>query len=121
MDKIVLLSIILISNGLCSQITIHQDSRIDKMLTQKQIKQTNGYRVKICFDANKSAVDIIRNRFIGTYPKIDTYMMFEAPYFSLKVGDFRSLIEAEKFAEKIQGEYSINIVIKENINLPRID
>ena len=104
-----------------SQIRLNQDGRIDKVLEQKQIKQTIGFRVQISFDADKSAVETVRNKFIGSYPKIDTYMAFDAPYFNLKIGDFRTEIEAKSFAEKIQGEYSLNIVHRELINLPRID
>jgi hypothetical protein len=37
------------------------------------------------------------------------------------IGDFRTQIEAQSFAEKIQGAYTLNIVRKELINLPRVD
>jgi hypothetical protein len=48
-------------------------------------------------------------------------MKFEAPNFNLKVGDFRTLIEAEKLKEKIMGEFTITIIHREYINLPRVD
>jgi hypothetical protein len=112
---------ILLSNSVIGQIKIHQDQRIDEYLLQKKQRTIIGYRVQICFDTDKSIVDEVRNRFISSYPKIDTYMNFEAPYFNLKVGDFRTQIEAETFAEKLQGAYNLNIVHKEQINLPRID
>ncbi len=113
--------VIFFSRQLFSQIEIHQDSRIDRAFPQKQNKEVIGFRVQIGFDADKSAIESIRNRFISTNPKIDTYMSFDAPYFNLKVGDFRTEIEAQKFAEKIQGEFSLNIVHREIINIPRID
>jgi hypothetical protein len=55
------------------------------------------------------------------YPKIDTYVTFEAPNFNLMVGDFRTLIEAEKIQSEITGQFTIVIVHKTQINLPRID
>jgi hypothetical protein len=110
-----------ISNSAYNQIIFHQDPRIDEYVTQKKIRLILGYRVQICFDPEKSKVEEVRNRFISSYPKIDTYMSFEAPYFNLKVGDFRTQIEAQSFAEKLQGLYTINIVHKEQINLPRVD
>lgn len=112
---------IIISKSVFSQITIHQDPRVGEYLTRKRPNTLIGYRVQICFDPNKSIVEDVRNRFISSFPKIDTYMNFEAPYFNLKVGDFRTQIEAQNFAEKLQGLYTINIVHKEQINLPRVD
>ncbi len=116
-----MVSFVLTTNQYFSQIRTYSDSRIDDVIEQKQNKQIIGFRVQISFDADKSAVEAIRNQFIGSNPKIDTYMSFDAPYFNLKVGDFRTEIEAQKFAEKLQGEYSLNIVHREIINLPRID
>ena len=122
MNRIFLMILVIFfSRQLFSQIEIHQDSRIDKAFPQKQNKEVIGFRVQIGFDADKSAIESIRNRFISANPKIDTYMSFDAPYFNLKVGDFRTEIEAQKFAEKIQGEFSLNIVHRELINIPRID
>jgi hypothetical protein len=80
-----------------------------------------GYRLQICFDSDKSIIDETRNRFISLYPKIDTYVTFEAPNFNLMVGDFRTLIEAEKIQAEIHGKFTIVIVHKTQINLPRID
>jgi hypothetical protein len=117
----IFLLLVIITESTYSQIEIHQDKRIGEFLAQKKSRSMLGYRVQICFDPNKSTVEEVRNRFISSYPKIDTYMNFEAPYFSLKVGDFRTQIEAQSFAEKLQGSYSLNIVHKEQINLPRVD
>jgi len=117
----IFLLLVIITKSTYSQIEIQQDKRIGEFLAQKKSRTMSGYRVQICFDPNKNAVEEVRNRFISTYPKIDTYMNFEAPYFSLKVGDFRTQIEAQSFAEKLQGSYTLNIVHKELINLPRVD
>jgi len=112
---------LIISGNLFSQINVIKDSRIDDKVAQKAQKQILGYRVQICFESNKEIVDQVRAKFITQFPKIDTYITFEAPNFNLKVGDFRTQIEAEKIKEKIAADYSITIVHKELINLPRVD
>jgi hypothetical protein len=121
MIKLIFLLILLSSFSLISQVNIRQDLRIDSYLVQKKNKTISGYRVQICFDPDKKLVEEVRNRFVSSYPKIDTYMNFDAPYFNLKVGDFRTQIEAQSFAEKLQGAYTLNIVHREQINLPRVD
>ena len=65
------------------QINIQADERIEEQITKKAAKQMSGYRLQICFDSDKSIIDEARNRFISMYPKIDTYVTFEAPITSI--------------------------------------
>jgi hypothetical protein len=109
------------SNCYIAQVNVVKDNRIDEKVTNKAQKQLLGYRVQICFDSDKNLVDEMRAKFINQYPKIDTYITFDAPNFNLKVGDFRTQIEAEKLKEKIIADYTITIIHKELINLPRVD
>jgi hypothetical protein len=111
----------LFTNLLCAQVSIEADERIEQHIAKKASKQMAGYRLQICFDSDKSIIDEARNRFISIYPKIDTYVTFEAPNFNLMVGDFRTLIEAERIQSEIHGKFTVVIVHKTQINLPRID
>ncbi len=104
-----------------AQVNVVKDNRISEKVINKAQKQILGYRLQICFDSDKNLVDQMRTKFINQYPKIDTYITFDAPNFNLKVGDFRTQIEAEKLKEKIIADYTITIIHKELINLPRVD
>jgi hypothetical protein len=119
--KISFIFTLLNANNVYTQVNIVKDNRIDEKISGKSQKQILGYRVQICFDSDKILVDQMRAKFISQYPKIDTYITFDAPNFNLKVGDFRTQIEAEKLKEKIIADYSITIIHKELINLPRVD
>lgn len=118
---LVLLGFLFDSGTLSAQITMDADPRLADQIAKKASKQMAGYRLQICFDSDKNVVDEARNRFITLYPKIDTYVTFEAPNFNLMVGDFRTLIEAEKIQEEIAGKFTVVIIHKTLINLPRID
>ena len=104
-----------------AQIQLIADPRIDQKVAAKNSKLMPGYRVQLCFDSDKSVIDQTRAQFVSEYPKIDTYVRFEAPNFNLMVGDFRTQKEAEELVERIRGRYPLTIVHKEQINLPRID
>lgn len=119
--KISIIFLFINSFSLTAQVNVVKDNRIDEKIQNKAQKQILGYRVQICFDSDKVLVDQMRAKFISQYPKIDTYITFDAPNFNLKVGDFRTQIEAEKLKEKIVADYSITIIHKELINLPRVD
>ncbi len=92
--------IILVSSASFSQsgnVDIIKDSRIDQLIKQEGSSLTmTGYRIQLFFDSNKNSVDEARAKFISAYPKIDTYVFYTAPNYFLKVGDFRTQIDAEK-------------------------
>ncbi len=109
-------------------IEIHADPRIDALVKKQgsvspgaTSPQISGFRVQLTFDPDKKTIDDARSRFSASYPDIDAYVMFNAPNFFLKVGDFRTQLEAEKLKEAITSEFPTSFIIKEQINLPRID
>ena len=105
-----------------------KDPRIENLIKQEGAvvppatsPQITGYRIQLFFDTNKDAVNEARSKFIALYPKIDTYVIYMAPNFFLKVGDFRTQLEAEKVKATIESQFPTSNIIKEKINLPRID
>ena len=119
---------------LCSSVSLTQtdlprgnvdviaDLRVKNLVAlEKKIDEILGYRLQICFDSDKTVIDKARDRFLKLYPLTSTYVEFEAPHFNLKVGDFRTRLEAEKIQRKIFGEFVICIIHQDFIQLPRID
>ena len=107
-----------------TQVTIVKDSRIDDLVrTQSQGASSEiiGYRLQLTFDSNKSVIDDSRSRFSAQFPKVDTYVEFVAPHYFLKVGDFRTQLEAEKVKAVTAAQFPTGFIVKEKINLPRID
>jgi hypothetical protein len=108
-------------------ITIHKDSRIDALVakqsevTPPDVKpKIDGFRIQLFFDSDRSKINQARASFIAKFPKVDTYVEYNAPNFFLKVGDFRTRLEAEKIKAEIEAEFPTSFVIKEKINLPRL-
>lgn len=107
---------------------IHADERIEALIkkegtavlpaTQPQI---NGYRVQLIFETERKKVEEARNLFVRMYPKIDSYVQFSAPNFLLKVGDFRTYLEAEAIRDQLFQEFPTGLIMKEPVNLPRVD
>lgn len=109
-------------------VEINKDPRIESLIKQEGAvippatsPQISGYRIQLFFDTNKDAVNEARSKFIAMYPKIDTYVTFTAPNFFLKVGDFRTQMEAEKVKSSVDVQFPTSNIVKEMVNLPRID
>lgn len=91
------------------QITIIIDDRVEAQtikLINRKISPT-GYRIQICFDTDRIVVERARVKFSNLYPKIATYLTFEAPHYNLNVGDFQTRAEAETIKNSIFGKFTI--------------
>ena len=116
------------SFGQNGNVEIIKDTRIDDLIKQQSaiippstVPQITGYRIQLFFDTERSLVDEARSKFVTAYPKIDTYIVYTAPNYFLKVGNFRTRLEAEKIKSTIDREFPTNFIVKELIYLPRID
>jgi len=128
--RILTAALLLISGTSFSQgkVEIVKDSRIDGLVRAEgaivppaTTQQITGYRIQLFFDTNKASVDDARSRFASMFPKVDTYVTFTAPHYFLKVGDFRTQMEAEKVKSEADQSFPTSFVVKEKVNLPRID
>ena len=105
-------------------IVIIKDKKIDELIENKSnIKKINttGYRVQIYFSTNKNELNDVRLKFIKSYPRIETYITYDAPNYLLRVGDFSEKNDAEKFKKEIFREFPDNFLVKCGINLQNND
>jgi hypothetical protein len=99
------------------------DPRI-KSLTYKRASQNKikiGYRIHLTFDENVNLIQDYRVQVINRFPGIDTYIIFKTPAFYLEVGNFRSKHEAELVRGKLRSQFPMSSVVKQKIEMPRID
>jgi hypothetical protein len=105
-------------------VVIIKDKKIDALIQNKSnVRRVSitGYRVQIYFSTNKSELNDVRLKFIKSYPRIETYITYDAPNYFLRVGDFADRNDAEKFKKEIFREFPDNFIIKCGINLPNDD
>jgi hypothetical protein len=104
---------------------LYQDWRLLN-LVKKQISANDntfpGWRVQIYFGSGSSAPDQandIKSKFLAKYDnKYGAYILYDSPYFKLKVGDFRTRAEAMRFKDLIAKSFPNSWVIQDYINYP---
>ena len=116
----------IIANG---QIKIHQDSRIDTII-KKHIEYNRhqngieGYRVQVFFDAGNNSLNRATNvaeQFQLLFPGDTAYISFSEPYYKVRVGDFRTRLDAVGYLQQIITDYPNAFVIRDKINFPGFD
>lgn len=121
----------LIYFGLTAQsgdVTIHKDPRVESLIKKQGevippalTPEIDGFRIQLYFDSEKQVIDNARAKFVSRYPAVDTYVEYNAPNFILKVGDFRTRLEAEKIKAEVESDFPTSFIVKEKVNLPRLE
>lgn len=119
----IVISLLMFNFNVSGQLRPHIDPIIERSVDSNRHyrNELTGYRIQLAFDSDKKLIDSLRLKFITTYPKIETYISFEAPYFNFMVGDYRSEIEAGLFKQQLLGAYPLTVIQRTRIKLPRID
>ncbi len=105
------------------QTGVHADPRL-KVLVSKHTEflekgQANGYRVQIYFGTDKAKAKEVKSRFLASYAsEAHAYEIYEVPNFKIRVGDFRSRMEAYRFLKKIRADFPASFIVNCKIEMP---
>lgn len=98
-------------------VKVSKDSRID-VLIKKQIyintlaiRNQPGFRVQIHSSNKRNEANDAKAKVMQLYPEYRTYLDFQAPYFKVRVGDFKSREEATELRDKLSNQFPGGIFV----------
>lgn len=103
---------------------LSKEQRLDSLLQLHQELNTMnssipGYRIQIYFESgnySKSKAVELKDAFELDYAEHRAYISFNEPYYRVRVGDFRTKIEAIGFLKKILRKYPDAFEVKDMIS-----
>lgn len=135
MKKFIGIALLFISVQLFSQedttgsVVVHKDPRIDQ-LVKKQIeineitsrdsrRYVQGFRIQVINTNDRGKAMDAKTRIYQEFPELKAYLMWKAPFYKLKVGNFKDRKEADDYLLNIQrifpnGAYVVRDVIEVN-------
>ncbi len=104
------------------EITYHQDKRLDKLLAKhrtfnKDRSTISRYRVQLFSSSDRSKVLDKRAAVQKKYPDKNFYLRHVAPYFKLRVGDYRSIWNAKSAQQKFSNDFPNAFIVEEKLKL----
>jgi hypothetical protein len=102
-------------------VVINKDPRVD-LLVNKQIeinevttknsrRTAPGYRIMVISSNNRNKVTEAKTIMYREFPELKAYMMYQAPFFRLKVGNFRDRANAEEYVDQIKRLVKNNVYV----------
>jgi hypothetical protein len=89
---------------LSSTVHVVKDSRFD-LLTKKKAeinkkaadakRPTKGFRIQVLNTTDRNQALAIKSKLLTQYPDHKTYLMYQAPYFKIRIGNFVEKVEAD--------------------------
>ena len=105
-------------------ITIIQDKRVSQLVDQhSELNKAErgmmpGFRVQIFFGASKKSALKEKASFVEKLPDYEGYVIYDAPYFKVRVGDFRTHLAAQKLHKELYEDYPGAFIVKDMIPIP---
>lgn len=86
------------------------------------LKQTTpGYRIQLYFGSERSKAAEIKTDFSNNFSNTSAYLIYQQPNFKIRVGDFKTRMEAFAFLESIKEFYTTSFIVPDEIKLPKRD
>lgn len=94
-----------------SALVVHKDPRVD-LLVKKQgevnaaIRKANartakGYRLLVVNTNKRDEAIAAKTKVYTNFPELKAYLVYQSPYFRLKVGNFRTKEEAQQYQKSL--------------------
>jgi hypothetical protein len=109
------------------KLTVIQDARmanITEFIGRKKESiegpRISGFRIQIFFAESRTVAQSQKASFLSAYSEHKAYIDYMAPNYRVRVGNFRTKLQAECFKQKMIAIYPTCIVLKDKIELPVI-
>lgn len=105
---------------------VNQDPRIDSLVAlsiayNQSFPYISGYRVQIFMASGNDALsnaEKVKEDFDTNFPNLTAYLTFREPYYRVRVGDYRTRLEANQQLKAIRKSYQDAWIILDKISLP---
>lgn len=91
---------------LAQEVQLNEDPKISQLFRNwtngnRSNPKVEGWRIQIMATPDRKQAEDARNRFRTNYPDVPAEWEHEKPYYKLRVGAFRSRLEAQAFLETL--------------------
>ncbi|MCX6352652.1 MAG: SPOR domain-containing protein [Bacteroidetes bacterium] len=112
-------------SGNRGKVIIHADDGLNAMIySRKQLneKETDfqGYRVQVYQGKDRNEAQKIKFKIAEKFPNTEVYLIYQQPYFRVRVGDYRNKTEALKPLHELKQDFEGAFIAPDRIKYPKL-
>ncbi len=77
-----------------------------------------GYRIQVFFGNERAKAQEIRTECMQNFPDLATYLLYQQPNFKVRLGDFKTRLEASATLQKINEYFRSAFIVPDDVKLP---
>jgi hypothetical protein len=102
--------------------TIKTDDKISSLLDKygeynRKKEFAEGYRIQIMYTDVRDEVYKNKGAMYKDFPDLPSYVEYEQPYYKLRVGDFKTRLEATYYLQQVTVLYTGAFIVKDKIKI----
>jgi hypothetical protein len=109
------------NNG-SGKIEIIKDARVDQLMELYHAEDLRspgvpGYRIQVFSSSNRSETQKMKDDIYAQFPTMRPVMQYQAPNYKLRIGAYRSRMDAFKDLLELQPVYTNAFIVKDELGL----
>jgi hypothetical protein len=93
------------------ELLVNKQIEINEITTRDSRRTAAGYRILVISSNNRNKVIEAKTKIYREFPELKAYMLYQSPFFRLKVGNFKEREEAEEYLLNIQRIYPTGVYV----------
>lgn len=109
-------------------VVVHKDPRIDQLVkkqmeineytTRDNRRTAKGFRIQVVSTRDRNEAISAKTKMLQSFPAHNSYIQYNAPFFKLKLGNFKTRAEAEQVMRQVVKFYpSGSFIVAETIEV----
>lgn len=112
------------TNTVISSTPLHINRQLDDATDaiaekNKAFRYAAGYRIQIYVGNVRQEADNARLFTYQTFPELNPYLTYSPPTYRIRIGDFMTRMDAERYLQPIKQQYPSAVIIADRIELKK--
>lgn len=108
------------SDTLVNGVVVVKDTRLDALISKKAEinkkaadlkKASKGYRIQVLNTTDRNQALNAKSKLLSLYPEHKSYLMYQAPYFKLRIGNFIDRKEADDLKKQLSRMFPTGVFV----------
>ncbi len=94
---------------------IRKQTQINEETTRDSRRNIPGFRIQVIHSTDRNRVFSVKTKIYQQFPELKPYLMYQAPNYKLKVGNFKTQEEAEEYMKRLSGLFPTGLFIVRDV------